>query len=211
MTLWLTGVEVADRIRARFPDAVADANAVWVEVAAERLVEVCEFLRDDPDLAMEQATNVTSVDWLEYFEVVYHLQSITRNQIMTLKCRPPEREAPSVPSVAAVWQGAWLQEMEVYDLMGIRFEGHPNLRRLFLWEGFSGWPLRKDFLQVDRGGFSPGLPHFPKEGGEVGRLDGPVWANQDAATPRGRLTGTAAGGWGSFDAPPADAGEAFKR
>ena len=175
MTAWLTGTAVAERIRAQFPDAVAEANDVWVTVAPERLMDVARFLRDDPDLALEMATNVTAVDWLDYFEVVYHLQSITRNQIMTLKCRPADREDPVVPSVSSVWQGAWLQEMEVYDLMGIRFSDHPDLRRLFLWEGFAGWPLRKEFLQIAGGGYSPGLPHFPKEGGERGVLVGPNW------------------------------------
>ncbi len=181
MTAWLTGTEVADRIREHVPNAVASANAVWVEVTPDALVEVCRFLRDEPSLAMEQATNVTSVDWQDYFEVVYHLQSITTNQIMTLKCRPTDREDPIVPSVTSVWHGAWLQEMEVYDLMGIRFSDHPNLRRLFLWEGFAGWPLRKDFLQINQGQFSPGLPHFPKEGGERGTLVGPNWTQHPGA------------------------------
>lgn len=206
MTRWLTGIEVADRIRERFPDAVAEANAVWVQVSAASLIDVCRFLRDDAALSMEQATNVTSVDWLDYFEVVYHLQSITTNQLMTLKCRPPDYADPVVPSVTSVWQGAWLQEMEVYDLMGIRFQGHPNLRRLFLWEGFAGWPLRKEFLQIGRGRFSPGLPHFPKEGGEAGVLDGPNWADQPGATPSGRRAGPA--GW-NFGGPPS-AEEAFR-
>jgi NADH-quinone oxidoreductase subunit C len=181
MTQWLTGTEVSSRIRDRFPDAVRTANAVWVEVVPESLVEICRFLRDDPSLMMEQATNVTSVDWIEYYEVVYHLQSISRNLAMTVKCRPPEREDPVVPSVTSVWQGAWLQEMEVYDLMGIRFDGHPNLRRLFLWEGFHGWPLRKEFLQINQGQYSPGLPHFPKQGGEFGILNGPQWSQHASA------------------------------
>ncbi|MGE0544991.1 MAG: NADH-quinone oxidoreductase subunit C [Dehalococcoidia bacterium] len=181
MTQWLTGTEVSSRIRDRFPDAIRAANAVWVEVAPESLVDVCRFLRDDTALMMEQATNVTSVDWIEYYEVVYHLQSISRNLGMALKCRPPDREDPIVPSVTSVWQGAWLQEMEVYDLMGIRFAGHPNLRRLFLWEGFRGWPLRKEFLQINQGQYSPGLPHFPKQGGEYGILNGPQWTQHAGA------------------------------
>lgn len=181
MTQWLTGIEVSSRIRDRFPDAVRAANAVWVEVAPDSLVDVCRFLRDDDELSMEQATNVTSVDWIEYYEVVYHLQSITRNQAMALKCRPPDRQDPIVDSVTSVWQGVWLQEMEIYDLMGIRFDGHPNLRRLFLWEGFHGWPLRKEFLQINQGQYSPGLPHFPKQGGEAGVLTGPQWTQLPGA------------------------------
>ena len=210
MTRWLTGIDVAARVRERFPEAVASANSVWLEVTPAALVDVARFLRDDPELALDQATNVTSVDWLDYFEVVYHLQSITLNQIMTLKCRPESREDPIVPSVSAVWQGAWLQEMEVYDLMGIRFSDHPDLRRLFLWEGFAGWPLRKDFLQIGQGAFSPGLPHFPKEGGEAGVLNGPGWAKQPGAVPLGRRKGAPGNeaGWAVGAMP--DPGEAFR-
>jgi NADH-quinone oxidoreductase subunit C len=176
---WLSGLELGERIRSRFPDAVVDANELWVEVAPARLVEVARFLRDDPELALEMATNVTAVDWEDWFEVVYHLQSITHNRLATLKVRTAEREQPEVPSVTAVWWGAHLQECEIYDLFGIRFAGHPNLRRLFLWEGFAGWPLRKDFLQVGQGRFHPGLPHFPKEGGARGVISGPRWTEQE--------------------------------
>jgi NADH-quinone oxidoreductase subunit C len=209
MTTNLTGIEVAARLREQFPDAVREANAVWVEVAPERLLDVCRFLRDDPGLMLEQATNVTSVDWIDYFEVVYHLQSISTNQIMALKCRPADREDPIVPSVSGIWQGAWLQEMEIYDLMGIRFEGHPDLRRLFLWEGFDGWPLRKEFLQIGQGRFSPGLPHFPKEGGDAGLLNGPNWAPQPGAEPLGARQGGDVAAWGHSG--PLSPDEAFKR
>lgn len=181
MTTWLAGTVMAERIRARFPDAVEQADAVAVVVTRERLVDVARFLRDNPDCAFEMATNITAVDRLDdgYFEVVYHLQSITKNQIMTLKVRTADRDDPEVPSVVAVWYGAHLQEREIYDLMGIRFTGHPNLKRMFLWEGFAGWPLRKDFLQIGQGRFHPGLPHFPKEGGDRGVLVGPRWTEQE--------------------------------
>jgi NADH-quinone oxidoreductase subunit C len=180
MSVWLSGIDAAERIRARFPDAVVESNDVWVTVQPDQAIEVGRFLRDDPGCAFEMATNVTAVDWEEYFEVVYHLQSISRNEIMTLKMRVEDRENPEVPSLTSVWYGAHLQETEIYDLFGIRFTGHPNLRRLFLWDGFAGWPLRKDFLQIGRGGFHPGLPHFPKEGGDRGVLNGPLWTEQEA-------------------------------
>lgn len=180
MTTWLAGTAVAERIGARFPDAVVEANDTWVTVTPERLIDVARFLRDEPELSLEMATNLTAVDWLDYIEVVYHLQSITRNQIATLKVRSYDRENPEVPSVTSVWWGANLQEDEVYDLFGVRFPGHPNLRRLFLWDGFAGWPLRKDFLQLGRGRLSPGLPHFPKEGEDRGVISGPRWVEQEA-------------------------------
>ena len=181
MTLWLSGLEMAERIRARFADAVVEANEAWVTVKPEQVVEVGRFLRTDPDCAFEMATNVAGVDRLDdgYFEVVYHLQSIARNKIMTLKVQTADRESPEVPSLVSVWYGVHLQERETYDLMGIRFTGHPNLTRMFLWEGFAGWPLRKDFLQIGQGRFNPGLPHFPKEGGDRGLLSGPRWTEQE--------------------------------
>ncbi len=180
MTTWLTGPAVAERIRSHIPDALTDVNEVGVTVTHARLLDVALLLRDDPGFAFEMATNVTAVDWEDYFEVVYHLQSISKNQIMTLKLRVEDRENPEAPSVTDIWWGAHLQETEIYDLFGIKFSGHPNLRRIFLWDGFAGWPLRKDFLQVNRGQQHPGLPHFPKEGGDRGLLSGPRWTEQEA-------------------------------
>ena len=180
MTTWLAGGTIAERLATRFPEAVVEATPVHVRVRPDALVVVAEFLRDDPECAFEMATCVTGVDWLDSFEVVYHLQSLRLNQIMTLKVRIDDRENPEAPSLASVWWGVHLQEREAYDLLGIRFTGHPDLKRLFLWEGFAGWPLRKDFLQIGQGAFHPGLPHFPKQGGEFGELAGPRWDEQEA-------------------------------
>jgi NADH-quinone oxidoreductase subunit C len=82
--------------------------------------------------------------------------------MVILKTRVLDHEAPEAPSVTPVWYGAHPQEREIYDLMGIRFSGHPFLKRIFLWEGFPGHPLRKDFLGLP-GGQKSGLSHFPKE------------------------------------------------
>ena len=91
--------------------------------------------------------NLTSVDYEDCYEVVYHLASIQKGgPVLGLKVRTGKEE-PSVPSLVPIWPGADLQEREVYDLMGIRFEGHPNLKRVLLWEGFEGYPLRKDYLE----------------------------------------------------------------
>ena len=118
---------------------------------------------------------VTSVDWPQYFEVVYYLYRVgsfsldtamgrhgdtetdlaasprprvpASPEALVLKVRLADKAAPSVPSLISVWPGADLQEREVYDMMGIRFEGHPNLRRILLWDGFEGWPLRKDYKE----------------------------------------------------------------
>ena len=90
---------------------------------------------------------VTGVDYVGYFEVVYHLLSLSQNKRAIVKVKCGEgRIDPVMPSVLRVWRGAELQEREVYDLMGIRFEGHDDMKRIFLWEGFEGHPHRKDFL-----------------------------------------------------------------
>jgi len=169
MTADLSGLDLGRHIQQKFPDAVVDARREWAEVSAESLVEVCTFLRDDPELDFRYLSSLTSVDRLDHFEVVYHLQSIGRNQKATLKARCHDHENPEVPSVVSVWRGAHLQERETFDLMGIRFRGHPDLRRVFLWEGFPGHPLRKDWLNLP-GGQMAGLERFPGEPG--GKLEG---------------------------------------
>jgi NADH-quinone oxidoreductase subunit C len=162
VTKLISGPEAAARIRAAVPDAELEEAAEWVVVDAPHLVPVATFLRDDPALDCRYPTAITGVDRLDYFEVVYHLSSLRHNHLVILKTHALDHEAPEVPSLAPVWFGAHLQEREIYDLMGIRFSGHPLLERLFLWEGFPGHPLRKDFLTLP-GGHKPGLAHFPKE------------------------------------------------
>jgi len=166
MTAQISGHEVAAHIRAAFPDAVIEADDAAAVVAAASLVEVARFLRDDAELDCKYLNSLTSVDWMEHFDVVYELSSLAKNHILRLKARAAH-ENPVVPSLTGVWQGADLQEREVYDLMGISFSGHPNMKRIFLWEGFPGHPLRKDFLALP-GGFKPGLQRFPFEFPEGG-------------------------------------------
>jgi NADH-quinone oxidoreductase subunit C len=132
-----------------------------VTVAAERIVEVARFLRDDEELDCKFLNCVTGVDWLEHFDVIYVLSSMAKNHVLVLEARCGHDD-PVVPSVSSVWLGATLQEREIYDLMGIGFSGHPDLKRIFLWEGFPGHPLRKDFLALP-GGYRPGLQRFPFE------------------------------------------------
>ena len=162
MTKLIPGSETAARIRAALPDAELEEAADWVVVDAPHVVAVATFLRDDPVLDCRYPTAITAVDRLDHFELVYHLSSLQRNHMVILKTRVLDHEAPEAPSVVPVWYGAHPQEREIYDLMGIRFSGHPSLKRIFLWEGFAGHPLRKDFLALPSG-HKPGLSHFPKE------------------------------------------------
>jgi NADH-quinone oxidoreductase subunit C len=162
VTKLIAGSETAARIRAALPDAELEEATDWVVVDAPHLVAVATFLRDDPALDCRYPTAITAVDRLDHFELVYHLSSLQRNHMVILKTRVLDHEAPEAPSVVPVWYGASPQEREIYDLMGIRFAGHPFLKRIFLWEGFPGHPLRKDFLGLPSGQKS-GLSHFPKE------------------------------------------------
>jgi NADH-quinone oxidoreductase subunit C len=158
----LDGLEAGERIGQHVPGAVVEATPQWVVVHPEKLVAVATYLRDDSELDFRFLIGVTGVDHLDHFEVVYHLQSLSHNHLLTLKTRALDHKSPEVPSLVSVWRGAELQEREVYDLMGVRFAGHPDLRRVFLWEGFPGHPLRKDWLGMP-GGLSPGLGRFPGE------------------------------------------------
>lgn len=141
MTKPLSAPEVARQIGEQFPDAVTDYDEAAIFVRSEALLEVTRLLKQSLDL--DYLTSITAVDYPECFELVYHLTSIKNNHSIVLKTRCGRDE--KVPSVVGLWQGADFQEREIYDLMGIPFEGHPNLKRLFLWEGFHGHPLRKDY------------------------------------------------------------------
>jgi len=142
----LRGQELAERLEVALPESVErwDEDAVWVRPA--HVAEAAQFLHDDPALDFQFLNSISAVDFVEYFQVVYHLTSLRQQHTGVVKARVHGREAPSLPSVYQVWRGADFQEREVWDLMGVRFEGHPNLKRILLWEGFEGHPLRKDFL-----------------------------------------------------------------
>jgi NADH-quinone oxidoreductase subunit C len=144
MTKPLYGWEIAPKIGERFPHAIVEAEEALV-VRSQDLLEVMRLLKGTPELDFDYLVAITAVDYWGYFEVVYHLLSISHNHSIVVKTRCYERENPTVPSVISLWQGADFQEREVYDLMGIGFSGHPNLKRIFLWDGFQGHPLRRDF------------------------------------------------------------------
>jgi NADH-quinone oxidoreductase subunit C len=175
MTVELTGDRVAQRLAELMPDVALRAAGASLYLRAGDLVAVATALRDDSELRMQYLVGMTAVDYVTHFETVYHIQSFSKNHLAVLKVRIEDRDNPEIPSVTPVWYGAQLQEREVYDLFGIRFSGHPDLRRIFLWEGFAGYPLRKDFLQISNGSQHPGLPHFPKQEQGYGVLVGPNW------------------------------------
>ena len=146
MTKALAGEEVARRINQTYPGVAISYNQTDVWVTLDSLLKVARFLKETPDLDFAFLAAITAVDYVEYFELVYHLLSMRHNHRGVLKTRCYGREGPTVQSVIGVWRGSDLQEREIWDLVGIRFEGHPNMKRIMLWEGFLGHPLRKDFL-----------------------------------------------------------------
>ena len=128
---------------------LGDATAV---VRDASLVEVMRFLRDDAATKFEMLSDVCAVDCLPRtprFEVVYHLYSVAKNHRLRVKVICDDT-TPSVPSVTALWESANWMEREVWDLYGIRFDGHPDLRRILLYDEFEGHPLRKDYPKERR-------------------------------------------------------------
>jgi NADH-quinone oxidoreductase subunit C len=164
-----------ERVRAavesRLAGAVSGIDGMAVEgalvVPRDRLLEVCELLKGDPALRFTLPLFCTAVDWLEReprFDLVYQLRSLTRGTTIRLKVGVPDGlgETPWVPSTASVWQGMGWQEREVFDLFGIDFPGHPDLRRLLMPTDWEGHPLRKDYISFgeavkfsDRESFAP--------------------------------------------------------
>ena len=142
----LSGEALARRLQEAAPDAVIDWNDAEVWVRPEAMGDVAGFLHDDAELDFSFLNAISAVDFVEYFELVYHLTSIEKGHTGVVKSRVYGREEPTAASVVSVWRGADFQEREIWDLMGVRFEGHPNMKRIMLWEGFEGHPLRKDFL-----------------------------------------------------------------
>lgn len=137
---------LAERLQAAVADSVEEWNqdAVWVKPSL--IDSVSQFLREDAELDFQFLNSISAVDFIEYFELSYHLTSMQRLHTALVKTRVYGRENLTVPSVYGVWRGADFQEREIWDLMGIHFEGHPNMKRIMLWEGFPGHPLRKDYL-----------------------------------------------------------------
>jgi NADH-quinone oxidoreductase subunit C len=157
-----------DRIAQKFPDALAQRyvdrpGGAWGVVQPAALREVMSQLKNDPELEFKLFLSMDAVDRLQRpdptprFEVVYLLRSLKRNELARLKVRVPE-ESPELPSVTPIFQGASWWERFVWDFYGIRFTGHPDLRRILLYEEFKGHPLRKDYRLRDR---QPLVPERP--------------------------------------------------
>ncbi|MBI5639876.1 MAG: NADH-quinone oxidoreductase subunit C [Nitrospirae bacterium] len=145
-------IEIAERLKERFPADILHIKEfrgqVSVTLRKDRIVEICRYLHDEPDLSFDYLTDVCGVDYLgkkeKRFEVVYHLYSIRHRHMIRLKAEVSEKD-PYIDSVMPVWVGADWHEREAYDLFGIVFKGHRDLRRILMPEDWEGHPLRKDY------------------------------------------------------------------
>jgi len=145
-----------DRLREALPEAIVSEHArlgdATVTVAPPRLLEVLGLLHAEPDLDFDMLSDLTAVDYQPRsprFEVVYHLYSVVQNHRLRVKVQVDEADC-EIDSVVSVWPAANWLEREVFDLYGIGFRGHPDLRRILLYEEFEGYPLRKDYPKTRR-------------------------------------------------------------
>ena len=150
----MTASAAFERLKARFGERVIsvelDAKDPWILVEPGAIAEVCAFVRDDAELRCEALSNLSGVDYKAqgWIELVYHLYSYTQRHYLILKARTP-RDAAELPTVENVWRAANWLEREIYDLLGVTFTGHSDLRRLLMPEDWVGYPLRKDFVEPE--------------------------------------------------------------
>ncbi len=158
---------VIDVLAARFPDVEfasgplmprgnKENEQLCVRVPPDRLLDVMHFLYEDERCRFEQLCDLTCIDYLNFpkardrYGVIYSLLSISKGHRLWVKCFVNDVK-PEVPSVTNIWWGADWLEREVYDMFGVKFAGHPDLRRILTWEGFKAHPLRKDYPLQGRG------------------------------------------------------------
>ena len=143
----------AAAIAERFPDAVVRTDVVWGEtivyVNASSIPEVMRWLHDDPSQQYDYLSDITAVEYRDFetpMEVVWHIRSLPNRRFLRIKALLSKSRALEVPSVWGIWKSADWMERECYDMFGIKFTGHPDLRRILMWEQYKeGFPLRKDF------------------------------------------------------------------
>ena len=146
----MEALHVYERVKQRFPDRVLEVSDKkpdpFAVIEHSAIVEVSRFLRDDPETAMDCLSNETGVDYKDRIEVVYHLYSYRYRHGCVLKVKLP-RDNPTVTTVEEIWKSANWMEREIFDLLGVTFEGHSDMRRILMPEDWPGYPLRKDFVE----------------------------------------------------------------
>ncbi|HVB96228.1 MAG TPA: NADH-quinone oxidoreductase subunit C [Chloroflexota bacterium] len=128
----------------RVPFRAVNPGIPALVVPGENLVDVCHYLKITPGLEFDYLASLTAIDYLDRIDVVYQIRSLKQKRDLTLRVEVDRDEAVA-PSVTGVWRAADFQEREIFDLMGVVFTGHPNLKRILLYDEFDGHPLRKDW------------------------------------------------------------------
>ena len=131
-----------------FPEEVEaeETQFLTLSVNPSKLHELAKQLKEDSDTSFDYMFCQTGIDWLENMEVVYHLRSTSHGHEVVVRTQITDRENPTVDSVYDLWKTADFHEREIFDLLGIRFNNHPDLRRIFLDDDWEGYPLRKDYV-----------------------------------------------------------------
>jgi NADH-quinone oxidoreductase subunit C len=141
---------ILERVKNQFGDRILEMPEQRLDpfavVEPRAIVEVGHFIREDPELAMDCLSNESGVDYKDHIEVVYHFYSYQHRHGAVLKVKLP-RDNPSVPTLENIWKSANWMEREIFDLLGVNFEAHSDLRRLLMPEDWVGYPLRKDFVE----------------------------------------------------------------
>ena len=142
------GKKLAEEISNHISDSVVSSDDNSVYISREKFYEVLKFLKETSGFSFDLLSSITAVDYIDHFEVVYQLKSLITLSKATVKVKLGfgREDQPEIDSAYNLWKGADFQEREVFDLMGIHFVNHPNLKRILLWDGFTGHPLRKDFV-----------------------------------------------------------------
>lgn len=142
--------EIKQNLESQFHGVGIAIEGTSLVIPKEKWFEIARFLKESADYQFDFLSSVTGVDYVQHAEVVYHLYSMAKKDgPLTVKVRT-ERDNGHIPSVAPIWRSAEFQEREAYDLVGIQFDGHPDLRRILMWEGFQFHPLRKDYVPEDQ-------------------------------------------------------------
>ena len=136
-----------DNILEIVPEATFEEGGQWLNVLIDsnNWLKLAEKLRTVDNFLFDYLFCVTCVDWKTHLSMVYHLESKNNKQILVVKAKIEDRNDPKIESVSSIWKTAEFHEREAYDLFGVKFINHPDLRRLFLTDDWVGWPLRKDY------------------------------------------------------------------
>lgn len=144
----MTNEQLKEKILTLAPKAevVEGIQYLTISVNGGILHEFCKKLKEDTETSFDYLFCLSGVDYGDTLGVVYHLESITHKHCLEIKCKTATRENPAIPTVCDIWKTAEFLEREVYDLLGINFTNHPDMRRIFLEENWVGHPLRKDYV-----------------------------------------------------------------